>query len=70
VNVNVRNMDVGRVGVCILCGFDIEDRECGVGTDVNSTMMSATLQIVGVAEAAGRVFRLRKKTMLKLVCMR
>jgi hypothetical protein len=39
----VRNVGVGRVGVCILCVSDSEEREHGVGTDVNATMLSETL---------------------------
>ena len=37
---NVRSVDVGRVGVCILCLDDNEDRECGVGVVVNVTKLS------------------------------
>ena len=40
---NVRNVDVGRVGVCVLCVDDIEERERGVGAGVNATMLSETL---------------------------
>ena len=38
----VRSVDVGRVGVCMLCVCDIEVREDGVGTGVNDTMLSET----------------------------
>ncbi len=40
---NVRSVDVGRVGVYILCVCDSEDRECGVGVGVNATILSTTL---------------------------
>ena len=42
-HVNVRNMTVGRVGVCLMCVCDIEERERGVGVGVNATMLSETL---------------------------
>ena len=42
-HVNVRNVGVGRVGVCMMCVCDIEDREYGVGVGVNATMLSETL---------------------------
>jgi hypothetical protein len=61
-HVNVRSVGVERVGVCMLCVCDCEERDRGVGAGVNATMLSATLYIVGVAEAAARAFRLRKKT--------
>ena len=41
--VNVRIVDVGRMGVCILCVCDSEQCERGVGVRVNVTMMSETL---------------------------
>ena len=41
---NVRRVDVGRVGVCMLCVCDRSDQcELGVGTSVNVTMLSETL---------------------------
>ena len=40
---NVRNVGVGRVGVCMLCVCDSEHRECGMGAGVNTTMMSEPL---------------------------
>ncbi len=40
---NVSNVGVGRVGVCMLCVSDIEECECGVGVGVNATMLSETL---------------------------
>ena len=42
----------------MLCVCDIEERENWVGTGVNDTMMSETLQVVGIAETVGREFRL------------
>jgi hypothetical protein len=33
-----------------LCVCDIEERERGVGDDVNDTMMFETLQVVRIAE--------------------
>ncbi len=33
---------MGRVRVCILCVGDNEERERGLGTGVNDTMMSET----------------------------
>jgi hypothetical protein len=46
--VNVRIVDVGRVGTrCVYCVYDTvcdsEDRGCGVDVGVNVTMMSTTL---------------------------
>jgi hypothetical protein len=41
--VNVRSVGVGRVGVCMICIGDIEEREGGVGAGVNTTMLSETL---------------------------
>jgi hypothetical protein len=49
--------------VCMLCVCDREERECGVGAGVNATMLSATLAIIRLAEAAARAFRLRKNSM-------
>ena len=40
---NVRIVGVGRVGVCILCECDVEERGHGVSAGVNATMMSETL---------------------------
>ena len=42
-HVNVRSVGVGRVGVCMLCACDSEEREHGVGASVNATMLSETL---------------------------
>ena len=47
---NVRIVDVGRVGVCMLCVCDSEQRECGVGPGVNSSILSETLWVVGLTE--------------------
>ncbi len=41
--VNVRRVDVGRVGVCMLCVCDIEECGRGVGAGVNDTMLSPTV---------------------------
>ncbi len=38
----VRSVDVGRVGVCMLCAGDSEEREHGVGAGVNTTVLSET----------------------------
>ena len=51
-----------------LCVCDSEQSECGVGVRVNVTMLSETLQVVGVAEAVSRAVRLRKKPMNLCVC--
>ena len=59
---------MGRVGVCMLCVCDSEQRERGVGVRVNATIQSETLYFVGVAKAATRAVRLRKKTMNLCVC--
>ena len=37
--VNVRSVDVGRVGVCMLCECDNEEREHGVGVGVNDVLL-------------------------------
>ena len=42
----------------MLCVGDSEQRECGVGASVNATMLSETLQVVGLSEAAARAVRL------------
>jgi hypothetical protein len=60
VHVNVRSVDVGRVGVCMLCVHDSEERENGVGAGANATMLLETLQFVGLTAAVARAFRLRK----------
>ena len=54
---------MGRVGVCMLCVCDSEYRERGVGDRVNTTMMSKTLYVVGLEEAAAREVRLGKNPM-------
>ena len=40
---NVRRVDVGRVGVCILCVCDNEKRERGVDVRGNVSILSETL---------------------------
>ena len=42
-NVNVRSVGVGRVGVCMLYVGNSEQCECGVGAGVNGTILSETL---------------------------
>jgi hypothetical protein len=42
VHVNLRSMDVGRVGVCMLFVGDSEERERGVDVPVNTTILSET----------------------------
>ena len=42
-HVNVRSVGVGRVGVCMLCVGNSEQRESGEGAGVNATMLSETL---------------------------
>ncbi len=51
------------MGVCILCTYDNEECEYGVGTGVNDTMLSETLEVVGFGESDGRPFWFRKKPM-------
>ena len=53
----VRSVGVGRVGVYMLCVRASEERELGVGAVVNDTILSETLKVVGLAEAAARAFR-------------
>ena len=48
-----------------LCGCDREERDHGVGSGRNTTMMSETLEVVRVEEVSGRPFWLRKKPMNK-----
>jgi hypothetical protein len=45
--VNVRSVGVGRVGVCMLCVGDSEQRERGVGASVNATMLSENYRSQG-----------------------
>ena len=68
--VNVKSVDVGRfrVGVCILSVCDSEEREHGVGAGVNATMMSETIEVVGLTEAVRRPFWLQKKPMNLCTC--
>ena len=51
-----------------LCACDSEEREHGVVAGVNATMLSETLEVVGLAEGVRRSFWLRKKTMNLCVC--
>jgi hypothetical protein len=37
VYVNVRSVGVGRVGVCMMCVCDSEERDHGVGAGANAT---------------------------------
>ena len=67
-HVNVRSVGVGRVGVCMLCACDSEEREHGMGAGVNATMLSQTLAVISLAESAARAFRLRKKPMNLCAC--
>ena len=55
---NVRSEVVGRLGVCMLCVGDIEDRESGVGVCVNVTKLSETLWIVGLVTIDRRTRRI------------
>ena len=57
------------MGVCMMCVFDSEEREHGVGDGVNTTMMSETLEVVGLTEAVRGPFLVVKKTH-EPVCMR
>ena len=43
-----------------LCVSDSEERDHGVGTGVNDTMLLETLQFVGLTETTSSVFRFRK----------
>jgi hypothetical protein len=52
----------------VQCACDSEEREHGVGAGVNATMLSETLKVVGLAEAARRPFWLRKKPMNLCAC--
>ncbi len=69
-HVNVRTVDVGRVwvGVCMLCACDTEEREHGVGAGVNGTMLSETLEVVGLTEAVRKPFWFRKIPMNLCAC--
>jgi len=51
-----RRVGVGRVGVCIMCVCDSEEREGWVG----ATILSETLKVVGV-DGTGRAFGGKKK---------
>ncbi len=44
------------MGVCMLCGDDSEERERGMGAGVNATMLSETLEVVGLTEDVRRPF--------------
>jgi hypothetical protein len=39
-----------------LCGSDNEDREHGVGAGVNATILSETLEVVGLGEDVRKPF--------------
>ncbi len=52
----------------MLCVGNSEKRERGVGASVNATMMSETLQVIGITEPAQREVRLRKKTLNLCSC--
>ena len=47
----------------MLCVGNSEPRERGVGAGVNPTMMSETLQVVGLSEVVRKTVRLRKNPM-------
>jgi hypothetical protein len=51
-----------------LCACDSEECEHGVGAGVNATMLSETLEVVRLAEAARRPFWSQKKTMNLCAC--
>ncbi len=42
---------MGRVGRCVLCACDNEEREHGVGTGVNDTMMSETITVISLVQS-------------------
>jgi hypothetical protein len=69
VHVNVRSVGVGRVGVCMLCVDNNEQRERGVGAGVNATMLSETLLSRRVRRSCPKGGMFAKKTH-ELVCMR
>ncbi len=52
--------------MCILCVYDDEECECGVGDGVKGTILSETLVVISFTETTSRTFRLnrfRKKPM-------
>ncbi len=52
----------------MLCVFDTENCECGVGVGVNDNILSETLQVVGLTDSAVIVLRLQKITVNLCVC--
>ena len=48
VHVNMRSVGVGRVGMCILCVGDNEERERGVGTNP-----STCVDVIGRSQTTG-----------------
>ena len=51
---NVRSVGVGRVVVCMMCTYDSEEREDGVGAGVNGTILSETLVVISLSESAAQ----------------
>ena len=51
-----------------LCVCDSNECEDGMGAGVNVTMMSETLEVVGITETVGRPFWWRKKPMSLCGC--
>ncbi len=54
---NVRIVGVGRVGVYMLCVYDREERERGVGASVNATMVAGTLAIISLTDSIIKLIR-------------
>ncbi len=49
-------------GVRILCVFDNEEREHGVGAGVNVTMLSERIGIISLVESALRMFIMNRES--------
>ena len=54
--------------MCMMCTYDSEEREDGVGAGVNGTILSETLVVISLSESAARAFGLRKKPMNLCAC--
>ena len=48
--------------MCILCVFDNEEREHGVGAGVNVTMLSEKIGIISLVESVVRMFIMNRES--------
>ncbi len=54
--------DVGRLGVYMLCTYEIDECQHGLGPGLSATFLSETVQVIRLGESAGYDVSVAKKT--------